>query len=78
MARSVEDCALLVSAVSARAEPDFATHRTQPPRIGFCRTSRWESASPATHAALESAAERLARAGARVGDFELPADFDAL
>jgi Asp-tRNA(Asn)/Glu-tRNA(Gln) amidotransferase A subunit family amidase len=78
MARTIEDCALLVSAVSARPEPDFAAKLGSPPRIGFCRTSRWESASQATHAAIESAAERLSRAGARVRDFDLPADFDAL
>ena len=78
MARTVEDCALLVSVGSARPEPDFAAKLGSAPRIGFCRTPRWESASPATHAALESAAERLARAGARVRDFALPADFDEL
>lgn len=77
MARTVEDCALLVHAVSARALPDFAS-RLQPPRIGFCRTSRWNDASRATQSALESAAAAAAKAGAQIRDFELPANFDRL
>lgn len=77
LARSVEDCALLVHAVSARPLPDFASPPPVP-RIGFCRTSRGQEASPATHAALEEAAAMFAKAGAQVREFELPADFDRL
>jgi amidase len=78
MARTVEDCALLATAVSARELPDLVTKPSRAPRIGLCRTPRWQSASAATHAALESAATLLARAGAHLREFELPADFDAL
>jgi Asp-tRNA(Asn)/Glu-tRNA(Gln) amidotransferase A subunit family amidase len=78
MGRTVEDCALLVNICSARALPDFATKLPQAPRIGFLRTSRWGSASPATQAALENAASVLAKAGAQVRDFALPDDFDPL
>ena len=46
LARTVEDCALLVHAVSGRVLPDFSA--TTPPRIGLCRTSRWNRASEAT------------------------------
>ncbi len=77
LARTVEDCALLVHAVSARPLADFAS-RPLTPRIGFCRTSRWQDASAATHAALEAAAAALAKAGAQVRDFALPEDFDRL
>ncbi|MDB5866288.1 MAG: Aspartyl-tRNA(Asn) amidotransferase subunit Glutamyl-tRNA(Gln) amidotransferase subunit [Betaproteobacteria bacterium] len=78
MARTVEDCALLATAVSSRALPDLMTKLARAPRVGLCRTSRWQSASAATHAALESAATLLAQGGAQVRDFELPADFDRL
>jgi Asp-tRNA(Asn)/Glu-tRNA(Gln) amidotransferase A subunit family amidase len=76
MARSVEDCALLTHAVSARALPDFGTPRI--PRIALTRTRRWNQASEATHTAIERAAAALARAGATVSDFELPETFDRL
>jgi len=76
MARSVEDCALLVYTVSARVFPDFTAPR--PPRIGVTRTARWKDASDATHAAIEHAATALARAGATVSDFALPEAFDRL
>ena len=76
MARTVEDCALLVHGVSGRAPPDFSAMR--PPRIGLWRTSRWQEASEATHTALENAAAALARAGAAVSDFALPDEFDRL
>jgi amidase len=78
MARSVEDCALLVHVVSSRALPDLNSRLPNAPRIGFCRTSRWKDASPATHSTLESAASALAKAGAKVRDFALPDAFDRL
>lgn len=77
MARTVEDCALLVHAVSQRVLPDFAA-RIDPPRIGYCRTPRWHEASPATHALLESTVAALERKGATVRDATLPEDFDRL
>lgn len=77
MARSVADCALLVHAVSSRKLPDFPASLTKP-RIGLCRTSRWNDASAETHAALERAASALSAAGANVRDFDLPDHFDRL
>jgi len=53
MARTIEDCALVVNVVSARALPDLSTKLTRAPRIGFCRTSRWKDASLATQSLLE-------------------------
>jgi Asp-tRNA(Asn)/Glu-tRNA(Gln) amidotransferase A subunit family amidase len=78
MARTVEDCALLAHAVSSRTLPDFATPPERALRIGLCRTSRWKDASPASQAAVESAAAALAKAGAELTDLALPDDFDAL
>ena len=78
MARTVEDCALLVHAVSGRVLPDFSAALGRPPRIGLCRTSRWKDASPATQTLLESTAATLSSKGATVHEVELPADFDRL
>ena len=78
MARTVEDCALLVHAVSARALPGFSSKPPGAPRIGLCRTPRWKEAAADTHAILENAASTLAKRGARLRDFDLPEDFDRL
>ena len=78
---TVEDAALALNLLSGRPVPDFAS-RLAAPRIGFARTSRWNDTDSATHAALESAARRLAAAGADVRDAVLPpaaeAFFEAL
>jgi len=72
LARTAEDAALSLQILSGRASPDFAQPRTGIPRIGVCRTPRWQDADAPTHAAIESVASRLATTGARVDDFELP------
>ena len=72
LARTAEDAALSLQILSGRASPDFARPRTGIPRIGVCRTPRWQDADAPTRAAIESVASRLATAGARVDDFELP------
>lgn len=76
--RSVDDCALLVHAVSARTLPNFCAKLETPPRIGLCRTSRWKHASPTTQALIEETARSLAARGATVIDLDLPTDFDRL
>jgi amidase len=78
MARTVEDCALLVHAVSDRPLPDFTQKLAQPPRIGLHRTSRWSEASAPAQAALERAASALAKLGARVREVTLPGSLDRL
>ena len=75
--RTAEDLALALEVLSGRAAPDFATF-TGKPRIGLCRTPRWQDADAVTQANLEQAAKRLAKAGATVSDFELPAGSDQL
>jgi Asp-tRNA(Asn)/Glu-tRNA(Gln) amidotransferase A subunit family amidase len=70
-ARSAEDLALALEILSGRRAPTFAGFSGKP-RIGLCRTPRWQDADAATQANLEDAARRLAGAGAKVADFELP------
>ena len=76
-ATTVEDVAVALHLLSARALPDF-TARVAAPRIGFARTSRWKDAEPSNQASLEAAAARLAAAGAQVVDVDLPGTVDAL
>lgn len=76
-ANTVEDAALALNVLSSRRIPDFSA-KTSSPRIGFARTSRWKDADAATHAALESAAARLASAGADLKDASLPPAVEAL
>jgi Asp-tRNA(Asn)/Glu-tRNA(Gln) amidotransferase A subunit family amidase len=76
-ANTVEDAALALNLLSGRRMPDFAA-KAAAPRIGFARTSRWKDADAATRAALESAARRLASAGAEVKDAALPPATEAL
>jgi Asp-tRNA(Asn)/Glu-tRNA(Gln) amidotransferase A subunit family amidase len=78
IARSVADCALLVSAASGRdlGDPDVRPDRA--PRIGICRSPVWSQALPETQALLPRIADALARAGAAVTERELPPAVAAL
>lgn len=76
LARTVEDVALYVHAVSGVAMPDFSGAGPGTPRVGVCRHAYWNEAEPAMQEKLELAATTLARKGARVSDFELGPDFD--
>ena len=77
MARSVADVARGLAAMTEQ-QAGFALPAVEKPRIAFCRTPQWPHAEPATMAALEGAASRLAKAGASVREVALPAAFDAL
>ena len=77
LARAVEDCALVVHATSGRSLPQFAAAQ-RAPRIGLCRTSRWDKASNATHAILERTAQTLSERGAAVRELTLAPEFDRL
>jgi Asp-tRNA(Asn)/Glu-tRNA(Gln) amidotransferase A subunit family amidase len=74
-ARSAEDLALLLSVLSGRGVAESTSDK---PRIGVCRTPGWSAADTPSRANLERAATRLAQAGARVRDFELPAGSERL
>jgi len=75
--RTVEDAALGLHVLSDRALPDF-TAKAPVPRIGVARTSRWPDADAAQQAAVETAARRLAAAGADLRDAALPPAAEAL
>ncbi|HZD19725.1 MAG TPA: amidase [Burkholderiales bacterium] len=68
-ARSAADLALAMEVLTGRSPAST----TAKPRIGLCRTPRWSVADPAVQATVEQAARALAKAGAQVRDFELPA-----
>jgi amidase len=76
MGRSVADVALAFSVMTRGDGSGAALPQIDRPRMGFCRTPQWSKADAATRAALEDAASRLARAGARVSEVTLPAAFD--
>ncbi|HEY2028324.1 MAG TPA: amidase [Myxococcales bacterium] len=73
--RAVEDVPLALAALSGAALKPIADRR---PVLALCRTSLWELAEPSTRAAVESAAEELARRGAEVRELLLPPSFDRL
>jgi Asp-tRNA(Asn)/Glu-tRNA(Gln) amidotransferase A subunit family amidase len=77
IARTIDDLRLLDSALvgeATAAQPLLS----QPPVVGLCRTHLWKNAESATVAAIEDAAVRLAAAGAKVVETELPDEFAAL
>jgi amidase len=77
LARSIEDVSLYRDVLLGIA-PQPLAESVPAPRIGFCRTHNWDKVEPHTQKLLEDAAERLARAGARVEDVTLASDFVAL
>jgi amidase len=77
LARSVEDIALYRD-VLLGVSPQPIQTLIHPPRIGLCRSHVWDQIEPGTRKLVEDAAQRLARAGATVTDFELPANFARL
>src|SRR5438067_7186780 len=68
-ARGAEDLALAMEVLTGRAPSSVSGT----PRIGLCRTPRWEVADRTVHANIEEAARTLAKAGAAVRDFGMPA-----
>lgn len=79
MARSVEDAAFFIGALTGRrALRDVADTAPLPPRFGFCRTAMWDEAEPATAAALDRARGALLAAGARVDDVAVPQEHRGL
>jgi Asp-tRNA(Asn)/Glu-tRNA(Gln) amidotransferase A subunit family amidase len=75
MGRAVEDVALLVHAVAGVALPDLAAKPAGAPRVGLCRTPKWDQADAGTRAQIEQAARDLEKAGAKVTDYEYGPDF---
>lgn len=77
LARSIEDVALYRD-VLLGVPPEPVRDVPHPPRIGLCRSHVWPEIEPSTRALVEDAAERLSKAGANVGELELPGDFAQL
>ncbi|MBM3358151.1 MAG: amidase [Betaproteobacteria bacterium] len=77
LARSIEDVALYRDVLLGVA-PEPISADLAAPRIGFCRPYFWARLEPATQRLLEDAAQRLARAGAKVDEVALPGEFEAL
>ncbi len=76
-ARAVDDVALLVAVLTDR--PDLASAAPPArPRLGLYRAEPWSAAEAATRAALETAAQRLADAGAVLAERPAFAPFDCL
>jgi amidase len=76
-ARSIEDIALYRD-VLAGAEPVKMPAEAPMPRIGFCRTHKWDELEPATRDLFEEGAKTLRAAGAHVDDLTLPKEFELL
>lgn len=73
-ARSVEDTAWLMCALTGRA--DFApADAIRPATVALCRGADWNEVEPPMLAAIEQAISQLAAAGVRVRTIDLPASF---
>ena len=72
-ARSLDDLALFRAALMAIPHRPIEKIETTP-RIAVCFTPHKDEMQPEGIAAIEQAAARLAKAGARVTDFEMPAE----
>jgi len=75
-ARAVEDLALFRAAVTGFAPKPLAAIPVKDLKIGLCRTMFWERAEAYTKTFLEEAACTLAKAGAKVADFDLGKPFE--
>lgn len=75
--RDVAALPLLLAAATG-APVAGAPAQAGPPRLALCRTDQWPRAEAATQAAVEAVARDLARAGARVDELDLGAEFEGL
>ena len=77
LARTVADAGFFIGALARlplMPQPAPPTRL----RIGICRTVHWDRASPAARQALADAGQALERAGAALGDINLPTSCDGL
>ena len=75
-ARTVEDLALFRAALMGFATKPLGAMSVKELKIGFCRTMFWDRAEEYTKKFLEDAASALAKAGAKVSDFDLGKPFE--
>jgi Asp-tRNA(Asn)/Glu-tRNA(Gln) amidotransferase A subunit family amidase len=76
-ARGIADVALLRSVLTG-TNPGTPVKSLKDVRIGVCRTPSWDQAQPETVIALDTAARKLAAAGAELHDAEMGAVFDGI
>jgi amidase len=76
LARSVADIALYRDVLLGI--PPQPITRIERPHFALCRSHVWDQVEPATRSLVEEASLRLARAGARVTELTLPAEFELL
>jgi Asp-tRNA(Asn)/Glu-tRNA(Gln) amidotransferase A subunit family amidase len=74
LARSVADIALYRDVLLG--VPPEPMPKIERPHFALCRSHVWNQFEPVTQTLIENAAFRLARAGARVTEFTLPAEFE--
>lgn len=75
-ARAVEDLALFRAALTGFAPQPLAAISASQLKIGVCRSLFWDRAEEYTKTFLEQAASVLAKAGAKVTDFDLGKSFE--
>jgi amidase len=76
-ARSVEDTALLLAALTGRGA--YATvNPARPARVALCRDSQWDEAQAPAVAALENTMKLLSAHGVQMSERRMPQWFDAL
>jgi len=74
-ARSAQELVPLLHVLTSRSPVE---DKLSKPHVGLCRTPSWRDADGETRANLDRAAKQLAKAGARIVDFELPKGSEAL
>jgi amidase len=77
LASSIDDVELL-TAVLRMQTPQPPRDMSSAPRIGIWRTDLWDTIQPESKVAVEEAAARLGRAGAKMRDLGMPAAFSGL
>jgi Asp-tRNA(Asn)/Glu-tRNA(Gln) amidotransferase A subunit family amidase len=75
-ARHADDLALALDVLMGPERPD--TPQPEHPRVAVVRTDHWDEAGPDARAAIETAAQRLADAGAAVEELDPPEPFPGL
>jgi len=74
--RSIEDVALFRSGVLAIDHEPLRDASISELRVAFCRTMFWDRASTATQNVLETTAETLGKAGAKISELTLDGPFE--
>jgi len=78
IARSVEDCALLLSFLSGSPPPDLTGASLSGARLGVLQTTALDDLRPAPARAFEAALPRLSAAGAQITHLKAPEVAEAL